>query len=81
MSFLAGAKNSGYFGYLKKRNLPKSTDIAGMSDGTWLGFWPREATKSSFEICHKCSNKADFKSLCDQLLFLLSLCKSLGQVC
>ena len=38
--FLAGAGTSGYFGDLIKRNLPKSTGIAGMSDGkclAWLG--------------------------------------------
>jgi len=29
--FLAGAGTSGYFEDLKKRNLPKSTGIAGMS--------------------------------------------------
>ena len=47
---LAGAGNSGYFGDLMKRNLPKSTDIAGISDDKYLallGFWPGEATKSS----------------------------------
>ena len=34
--FLAGGGNSGYFKDLKKRNLPKSTGIAGMSDGKYL---------------------------------------------
>ena len=30
---LVGAGASRYFGYLRERNLPKSTGIAGMSDG------------------------------------------------
>ena len=37
--FLAGAGTSGYLGDHVKRNLPKSTGIAGMSDGKYLAWF------------------------------------------
>ena len=35
---LAGAGASGYFGDPRKRHLPKSTGIAGMSDGKYVAW-------------------------------------------
>ena len=36
--FLEGARNSGYFRVLEKRNLSKYTGIAGMSDDKYLAW-------------------------------------------
>ena len=37
-SYQAGIGTSGYFGNLKKKNTPKLTGIAGMSDGKYLAW-------------------------------------------
>ena len=73
--FLAGARTSGYFGDLMKRNSPKFTGIAGITDGknvAWL--LAKRLLKVQSRFLMKIP-AADFKRSIHQSLSLLSLCK------